>query len=57
MKILYISQQFNPEMGAASGRVYELSKYWAGMGHDVTVLTSFPNYPDGVIHESYKSKS
>ncbi len=44
-------------MGAASGRVYELSKYWVGLGQDVTVLTSFPNYPDGVIHESYKSKS
>ncbi len=57
MKILYISQQFYPEMGAASGRVYELSKYWVGLGHDITVLTSFPNYPDGVIHESYKSKS
>ena len=44
-------------MGAASGRVYELSKYWVSLGHEVTVLTSFPNYPDGVIHESYKSKS
>lgn len=44
-------------MGAASGRVYELSKYWVSLGHEVTVLTSFPNYPDGVIHESYKSQS
>lgn len=57
MKILYISQQFYPEMGAASGRVYELSRYWVNQGHDVTVLTTFPNYPDGIIHESYKSKS
>lgn len=57
MKILYISQQFYPEMGAASRRVYELSRYWVNQGHDVTVLTSFPNYPDGIIHKSYKSKS
>ncbi|HML95816.1 MAG TPA: glycosyltransferase family 4 protein [Thermodesulfobacteriota bacterium] len=57
MKILYISQQFYPEMGAASGRVYELSRYWVNRGHDVTVLTSFPNYPDGIIYKDYKSRS
>lgn len=57
MKILYISQQFYPEMGAASGRVYELSRYWVNLGHDVTVLTSFPNYPDGIIYKDYKSRS
>lgn len=57
MKILYISQQFYPEMGAASGRVHELSRYWVNRGHDVTVLTSFPNYPDGIIYKDYKSRS
>ena len=44
-------------MGAASARIHELSKYWVAQGHHVTVLTSFPNYPDGVIYDEYKSKS
>lgn len=44
-------------MGAASARIHELSKYWVAQGHHVTVLTSFPNYPDGVIYDGYKSKN
>ena len=43
-------------MGAASARIHELSKYWVAQGHQVTVLTSFPNYPDGVLYEGYRSK-
>jgi len=54
MKILYISQYFYPEMGAAAARVYEMSKHWVQMGHEVSVLTSFPNYPDGVISPDYR---
>lgn len=56
MKILYLSQHFYPEMGAAAARVYELSSNWAQMGHRVSVLTTFPNYPDGVVHPDYKSR-
>ena len=47
MDILYISQNFPPEIGAASARVFELSRHWVGMGHRVTVLTGFPRYPTG----------
>ncbi len=56
MKILYISQNFYPEMGAGASRVYELSRYWANMGHSVSVLTSFPNYPQGIIYTEYRDK-
>jgi len=56
MKILYISQYFYPEMGAAAARVLEISRYWAALGHEVTVLTCFPNYPDGKIYDGYRDK-
>ncbi len=56
MKILYISQYFPPEMGAPAARVSELSRYWVQMGHQVTVLTGFPNHPTGKIHPDYQSK-
>jgi colanic acid biosynthesis glycosyl transferase WcaI len=56
MKILYISQYFPPEMGAPAARAAELSKHWADAGHDVTVLTGFPNHPTGVIPPEYRSR-
>lgn len=56
MKILYVSQYFPPEMGAPAARVAELSRYWAQEGHDVTVLTGFPNHPTGVVPAEYRSK-
>ncbi|MFZ3266481.1 MAG: glycosyltransferase family 4 protein [Terriglobales bacterium] len=49
MKILYVSQYFPPEMGAPAARAAELSRHWVRMGHDVTVLTGFPNHPTGVV--------
>jgi colanic acid biosynthesis glycosyl transferase WcaI len=54
MKILYVSQYFPPEMGAPAARVHELAREWAAEGHDVTVLTGFPNHPAGVVHPEYK---
>jgi colanic acid biosynthesis glycosyl transferase WcaI len=56
VKILYVSQYFPPEMGAPAARVGELSRYWAADGHDVTVLTGFPNHPTGVVPAEFRQK-
>jgi colanic acid biosynthesis glycosyl transferase WcaI len=56
VKILYVSQYFPPEMGAPAARVSELSRHWAKEGHEVTVLTGFPNHPTGTISPEYRSK-
>ena len=56
MKILYVSQYFPPEMGAPAARAAELSRHWAGAGHDVTVLTGFPNHPTGMVPPDYREK-
>jgi colanic acid biosynthesis glycosyl transferase WcaI len=56
VKILYVSQYFPPEMGAPAARAAELSRHWARMGHDVTVLTGFPNHPTGVVPEEWRSR-
>ena len=56
MKILYVSQYFPPEMGAPAARAGELSHHWGRMGHDVTVLTGFPNHPTGVVPEEWRSR-
>ncbi len=54
MKILYVSQYFPPEMGAPAARVSELARHWVEMGHEVTVLTGFPNHPTGVVPAEYR---
>jgi colanic acid biosynthesis glycosyl transferase WcaI len=56
VRILYLSQYFPPEMGAPAARVSELSREWARLGHQVTVLTGFPNHPTGIVHEGYRGE-
>jgi len=56
VKILYVSQYFSPEMGAPAARAAELSRHWARMGHEVTVLTGFPNHPTGIVPEEWRSR-
>ena len=43
-------------MGAPAARATELSRHWARMGHDVTVLTGFPNHPTGIVPEEWRSR-
>ena len=56
MHILFLSDNFAPEVNAPASRTYEHAKRWVKMGHQVTVVTSVPNFPAGKIHESYKNK-
>jgi colanic acid biosynthesis glycosyl transferase WcaI len=56
VKILYVSQYFPPEMGAPAARASELARHWARMGHDVTVLTGFPNHPTGVVPADWRPR-
>ena len=43
-------------MGAPAARATELTRHWANAGHDVTVLTGFPNHPTGVVPPEYRRK-
>jgi glycosyltransferase involved in cell wall biosynthesis len=56
VKILYVSQYFPPEMGAPAARAAELAKHWAESGHDVSILTGFPNHPTGVVPREWRSR-
>jgi len=49
MKILLVTQYFFPENFKSNDIAFELSK----KGHEVTVLTGLPNYPEGKIHPDY----
>lgn len=52
MKILVISQCFYPE----TFRINDLCFRLAEQGHQVTVLTGYPNYPEGYIYPEYRDK-
>jgi colanic acid biosynthesis glycosyl transferase WcaI len=52
MKILVVSQYFWPE----NFRINELVAELVTRGHQVTVLTGLPNYPDGVVFEHYQAE-
>jgi len=56
MNILLLTQYYPPEPGSASMRISEITQYLATQGHDVTVVTGFPNYPQGKIYKGYKIK-
>lgn len=56
MKILYVSQYFPPEMGAPSARAAELADHWARAGHEVSVLTGFPNHPTGIVPPEWRGR-
>ena len=43
-------------MGAPAARVAELSRLWTQAGHEVTVLTGFPNHPTGIVPLEYRRK-
>lgn len=56
MHIYYIIHYFPPELNGGATRASELAKLWSMAGHQVTVLTGFPNHPNGVIPEGYRGK-
>ncbi|PKF71163.1 glycosyltransferase WbuB [Pseudomonas fluvialis] len=53
MRILFISQLFDPEY---SIKGLGLMKHWVEQGHEVEVITTFPNYPTGRVFPGYKRK-
>ncbi len=50
MRLLVVSQYFWPENFRINDLVAELVQ----RGHEVTVLTGLPNYPDGAVFEAYR---
>ena len=43
-------------MGAPSARASELAHHWSLAGHQVSVLTGFPNHPTGVVSEEWRPR-
>lgn len=55
MRILFFSDHFRPEPSAPAAHVYERAKLWVEWGHQVTVVGSAPNFPDGKVYPGYRN--
>lgn len=56
MRILFLSHYFHPEVGACQTRILETARRLRARGHQVTVLTGMPNYPDGIVPHPYRGR-
>lgn len=55
MKILFLTDNFPPEVNAPATRTFEHCREWVRAGAEVTVITGEPNFPQGKVYEGYKN--
>lgn len=56
MRILFLTDNFPPEVNAPATRTYEHCREWVKAGADVTVITCVPNFPKGKVYAGYKNR-
>lgn len=56
MKLLFVTDNFPPEVNAPATRTYEHCREWVRAGVEVTVITCAPNFPEGHVYKGYKNK-
>lgn len=56
MHILLFTQYYKPEIVGPGVYLSQLNHFLIASGHEVTVLTGFPNYPTGQVFEEYRGK-
>lgn len=56
MRILFFADNYPPESNAAASRVHERAVLWVREGHEVTVITSAPNFPEGKLYAGYRNR-
>ncbi len=56
MKILFLSDNFPPEGNAPATRLHEHAVRWVRAGHQVTVITGAPNFPEGKLFPGYRNR-
>ncbi len=54
MRVCVISQYFPPDVGGASTRADNIVKTLVSLGHETTVITGFPHYPQGLVPQEYR---
>lgn len=55
-RVLFLTPYYPPEVGAAQTRTQDFALRLSSSGYDVSVLTSFPNYPSGIVPMEWRGK-
>jgi len=56
MHILFLTDNFPPEVNAPASRTFEHCREWVRAGRRVTVVTCAPNFPGGKVYEGYRNR-
>lgn len=56
MHILFLTDNFPPEVNAPASRTFEHCREWVEAGHSVTVITCAPNFPAGKLFAGYRNR-
>lgn len=56
MHILFLTDNFPPEVNAPASRTFEHCCEWVKAGHEVTVITCVPNFPKGLVYSGYENQ-
>lgn len=56
MNVLFVSDNFPPESNAPASRLHEHARHWVRAGHQVTVITGAPNFPEGKLYPGYHNR-
>lgn len=56
MHILFLTDNFPPEVNAPASRTHEHAREWVKAGHRVTVITCAPNFPTGKLFKGYQNR-
>lgn len=56
MHILFLTDNFPPEVNAPASRTHEHCRQWVASGEQVTVITCAPNFPKGRVFDGYRNK-
>lgn len=56
MRILFLTDNFPPEVNAPASRTFEHCREWVKAGHQVTVITCAPNFPKGQVFPGYRNR-
>ena len=57
MHLLFLTDNFPPEVNAPASRTFEHCREWVKKGHRVTVVTCAPNFPKGKVFDGYQNKA
>ncbi len=54
--VLFLTDNFPPEVNAPASRTFEHCREWVKHGHKVTVITCAPNFPKGKVFDGYRNR-